>query len=69
MSKGHRDNHAARLKRGSVAFAKKEKRRRVIQIPCNVCGTRSRPSVLVGGFCPPCISKANVRREIMEVSH
>lgn len=31
MSKGHRDNHQARVKRGPVAFDKKQKRRRAVK--------------------------------------
>lgn len=54
MSKSHRDNHAARMKRGPAAFAKKAKRRKVTQLPCLRCGTRSRPSVLIDSYCPPC---------------
>jgi hypothetical protein len=31
MGKGHRDNHAARVKRGDSAFAKKRKRRAAVR--------------------------------------
>jgi len=55
MSKGHRDNHAARVKRGPVAFAKKAKRRAIDKIPCLRCGQRSRPSVMDMGLCPLCV--------------
>jgi hypothetical protein len=56
MGKGHRDNHAARVKRGPEAFQKKAERRAIDRIPCNKCGTKSRPEKLVGGLCPVCLS-------------
>lgn len=56
MSKGHRDNHAARVKRGPVAFAKKAKRRTETKTVCNLCGTRSRPQTMEGGLCSLCRS-------------
>jgi hypothetical protein len=46
MGKGHRDNHKARLKRGDPD-----------KIACNLCGTKSRPSVMVGGLCPKCFNQ------------
>jgi len=55
MGKGHRDNHKARLKRGDAAFEKKHDRRRPDKIACNLCGTKSRPCVMVGGLCPKCL--------------
>ena len=54
MGKGHRDNHAARKKRGKKAFDKKKKRRTKTMVKCNLCGTDSRPKVLEGGICPKC---------------
>lgn len=54
MGKGHRDNHAARVKRGPAAFAKKAKRRASSRIQCNICGTNSRPVMILGGLCPRC---------------
>ncbi|CAG1021488.1 hypothetical protein MTYM_01034 [Methylococcales bacterium] len=57
MSKGHRDNHQARLKRGSIAFKKKaERRAKPKKFKCNLCGTPSRK--LEGGICPRCIERA-----------
>jgi len=55
MSKGHRDNHAARMKRGPSAFAKKAARRQD-EPRCNLCGTPCRPSKLDGGLCPYCLA-------------
>jgi len=58
MGKGHRDNHAARKKRGPAAFEKKKKRRATSNKPkCNVCGTPTRPKNLQGGICPRCMSR------------
>lgn len=55
MGKGHRDNHAARKKRGPVAFQKKAERRAKPPKPkCNLCGTPTRPKKLLGGLCPRC---------------
>ena len=54
MGKGHRDNHAARLKRGAVAFEKKAERR-MPEIKCNQCGRPCREIKLVAGLCPVCI--------------
>lgn len=51
MSKGHRDNHAARMKRGRVAFEKKAKRRTHSQI-CPLCGNPARNLQL--GICEGC---------------
>jgi hypothetical protein len=51
MGKGHRDNHAARKKRGPEAFAKKVERREP-----DLCGTACRPSKLEGGLCPLCLA-------------
>lgn len=53
MGKGHRDNHAARVKRGATAFAKKAERREP-ESKCNLCGTKCRPTKLEGGLCPVC---------------
>ncbi len=57
MSKGHADNHAARLKRGPEAFTKKKKRRAAIAATaarrCNLCGNIGR---IEGGLCPLCRS-------------
>jgi hypothetical protein len=54
MSKGHRDNHAARLNRGPAAFQKKAERR-CPKTRCNLCGNPCRASKLVGGLCPYCL--------------
>ena len=56
MGKSHRDNHAARLNRGTVAFAKKVKRH-AKKSKCNLCGTETRPHKLEGGLCPLCIER------------
>lgn len=57
MGKGHRDNHAARVKRGPQAFQKKAKRRETIH-RCIQCGQRCRPQKLQNGlFCPLCVEK------------
>lgn len=55
MGKGHRDNHAARMKRGSEAFEKKAERREPVT-KCNLCGTECRASKLTAGLCPRCFS-------------
>jgi hypothetical protein len=55
MGKGHRDNHKARVKIGAKAFQKKEKRRSIDKIPCNICGTKTRPQKISGGLCPLCL--------------
>jgi hypothetical protein len=58
MGKSHRDNHAARMKRGPVAFAKKAKRRAIDtnRRKCMVCGQTSRVSAWDKntGICPSC---------------
>lgn len=60
MGKGHRDNHAARVKRGSVAFEKKKARRADgSKIACNLCGTVTRKTKLVGGLCPRCMERSS----------
>ena len=60
MGKGHRDNHAARKKRGPVAFKKKANRRKnKNRIKCNICGVLSRKSKIVGGLCPQCLAKGD----------
>jgi hypothetical protein len=57
MGKGHRDNYAARKKRGPEAFAKKAARRAPDnKVKCNLCGTPTRPHKLQGGLCPPCFA-------------
>jgi hypothetical protein len=53
MGKGHRDNHAARLKRGPAAFAKKADRR-TVESKCNRCGTLCREQKLQAGLCSMC---------------
>ena len=55
MAKGHRDNHAARRKRGAVAFAKKAKRRRRPAPRCRVCGSETRMVKLTDDVCPACL--------------
>lgn len=59
MGKGHRDNHAARVKRGPEAFAKKAARRAVdeTRAKCRACGTLSRKEKLTAGYCPVCIAR------------
>jgi rubrerythrin len=56
MSKGHRDNHAARKKRGSVAFSKKAERRKPVT-KCNLCGQVCRSHKLNSGLCPICFER------------
>ena len=53
MGKGHRDNHEARKKRGSVAFEKKAERREP-ELRCNLCGNKCRLTKMRGGLCPYC---------------
>ena len=64
MGKAHRDNHQARKKavgRGVDAFAKKQERRAPSKkTKCAICGTATRPHVLVDGWCPPCRERANI---------
>lgn len=62
MSKGYRDNHAARVKRGPSAFDKKAQRR-VVEPRCNLCGTPCRESKLSGGLCPKCLAGVSARAE------
>ena len=52
MGKGHRDNHAARKKRGPEAFAKKAERRKPTP-RCPLCGEPARD--LSQGICVGCI--------------
>lgn len=58
MGKGHKDNHKARKKRGTAAFALKNERRKAkadtSRRRCRICGTVSRASVLVDKICPLC---------------
>lgn len=54
MGKGHRDNHAARVKRGPEAFAKKARRRTPRLATCNLCGRKVRPELLEAGVCKNC---------------
>ena len=51
MGKSHRDNHAARKKRGPGAFEKKAERRK-IKPKCNACGTLTQK--LQAGLCMKC---------------
>ncbi len=60
MGKGHKDNHKARVKRGSVAFEKKAERRNKKRIACNLCGTVTRPGKLLAGICPVCVKSNSV---------
>lgn len=62
MGKGHRDNHAARVKRGPVAFEKKAKRREP-EIRCNLCFTPCREKKLIGGLCPRCLGSPLIGQE------
>jgi hypothetical protein len=57
MGKGHRDNHAARKKRGPVAFELKAKRRFEPKTICNLCGNKVRPSTVKAGLCKACLEK------------
>lgn len=59
MGKSHRDNHAARVKRGPIAFKKKAIRRAIDErrIKCTVCGTLVRTAKLEDIMCPPCRSR------------
>jgi len=68
MSKGHRDNHKARKKRGSVAFEKKKKRRTVKKPKCQICGEPTRPRVLFSGLCPRCVKLILKREEVTNQS-
>ena len=58
MGKGHRDNHAARMKRGPAAFKKKAKRRAndAGHKKCMICGWASRITSWEknAGICPHC---------------
>ena len=56
MGKGHKDNHRARKKRGSVAFEKKAQRRNSKKRKCHVCGAEARPETFNSefGHCKPC---------------
>lgn len=56
MGKGHRDNHAARKKRGQVAFDKKAQRREP-ESKCNLCGRKCRDKILEAGLCPICTGR------------
>lgn len=58
MGKGHRDNHAARVKRGSVAFKKKQERRKESSKPkCGVCGNPARRKTMTAGICQNCVAR------------
>lgn len=59
MGKRHRDNHAARKKRGPEAFAKK-KARREPKSRCNVCHRDCRPDRLFAGVCPVCTGEVRI---------
>jgi Zn finger protein HypA/HybF involved in hydrogenase expression len=57
MGKAHRDNHKARLKRGSEAFALKAERRSDHgKGKCNLCGREVQKEGLVAGLCPACLA-------------
>lgn len=56
IGKGHKDNHKARLKRGSAAFEKKASRRKK-ESKCSICGGKCRKSKLVLDTCPICLKK------------
>jgi hypothetical protein len=62
MGKSHRDNHAARKKRGPEAFAKKAERRTPgpNRRKCRVCGTQTRITKLTAGICPLCAAGLGV---------
>ena len=61
MGKGHRDNHRARKKRGSIAFDKKKARRSARAPRCNHCGTKCRKIKQVHGLCPKCCESMGVK--------
>jgi len=57
MSKSHRDNHKARLKRGPEAFDKKAKRRSSDKATCPACGRKVRAEKMIHGQCPICAGR------------
>lgn len=63
MSKSHRDNTAARKKRGPVAFKKRAERRKrdPLRDKCGICGWTSRVSAWTknAGLCPHCNQRKN----------
>jgi hypothetical protein len=59
MGKGHRDNHAARKKRGPAAFEKKASRR-APESKCNMCGRSCRAEKLSAGLCPNCFASPDL---------
>jgi len=63
MNKSHRDNHAARKKRGSVAFEKKYDRRTggKDRKKCGICGTKTRVKKLLDGMCPLCLERLGLK--------
>lgn len=70
MGKGHRDNHKARLKRGSVAFTKKAMRRAIDtnKIKCSACGNEVRVKTLTplpggNGICQRCAKRMGLISE------
>jgi hypothetical protein len=67
MGKGHRDNHAARVKRGPAAFAKKAQRRHPKLATCTLCGRKVRPILLKEGLCPAHIGGYISRAEAEEI--
>lgn len=64
MGKGHRDNHRARKKRGSTAFAKKAQRRTTgtKRKRCYLCGTNTRVQNLYEGYCTACQNKLGINQ-------
>ena len=64
MGKGHRDNHAARKKRGPEAFAKKAARRAIDpnHKKCQGCGVLSRTAKLEFGFCSQCLARLSSKK-------
>ncbi len=60
MDKGHRDNHKARKKRGTVAFEKRAMRR--VKNPkrtrCLICGANTRTQKTVHDVCERCYERA-----------
>jgi hypothetical protein len=62
MGKGHRDNHKARLKRGTVAFEKKKKRRALdyYHLRCITCGGVYKRIKIISGLCPICRKRMGI---------
>lgn len=55
MANSYRNKIDAKKKRGQPSFDKSKARNTEKLIPCNICGTKSRPKVLTAGVCPRCM--------------